>query len=40
MLAVRKNIWLRVNVNSTLSRNVLAPDLTRHDDKLNALRAN
>ena len=38
MLAVRKNIWLRVNVNSTLSK-VLAPDLTRQM-MLNALRAN
>ena len=38
MLAVRKNIWLRVNVNSTASK-VLAPDLTRQM-MLNALRAN
>lgn len=38
MLAVRKNIWLRVNVNSTLTK-VLAPDLTRQM-MINALRVN
>jgi len=38
MLAVKRNIWLRVNVNSTAGK-VLAPDLTRQL-LLDALHAN
>ena len=38
MLAVKKNIWLRVNVHSTAGK-VVAPDLTRQL-MLDALRAN
>lgn len=38
VIAVKKNIWLRVNVNSTKSK-VLVPDLTRQL-MLAALRAN
>ena len=38
MLAVKKNIWLRVNVNSTAGK-ILAPDLTRQL-MMDALRAN
>jgi hypothetical protein len=38
MLATRKNLWLRVNVNSTAGK-VLAPDLTRQL-LVDALRAN
>jgi len=38
MLAVKKNIWLRVNVNSTTGK-VLAPDLTRQL-MMDALRVN
>lgn len=38
MIAVKKNVWLRVNVNSTKSK-VLVPDLTRQLMQA-ALRAN
>ena len=38
MLAVKKNVWLRVNVNSTAGK-VLVPDLTRQL-MTDALRAN
>jgi hypothetical protein len=38
MLAVKKNIWLRVNVNST-AKKLLIPDLTRQL-MLDALRGN
>ena len=38
MLATRKNVWLRVNVNSTAAK-TLVPDLTRQL-LLDALRAN
>ena len=37
-IAVKKNVWLRANVNSTVGK-ILAPDLTRQL-MLDALRAN